>query len=83
VVAEVVEHRPGLDARAAVLGVDLETAFRYLEKSITTATLQHCPARLVPPPRARMGTPCSRQTATAWTTSSIERGTTTPSGVCR
>ena len=27
----------------------------YFEKSSTTATLQHCPARLVPPPRARIG----------------------------
>ncbi len=28
---------------------------RYLLQSSTTATLQHCPARLVPPPRARTG----------------------------
>ena len=28
------------------------TRFMYFEKSITTATLQHWPARLVPPPRA-------------------------------
>ena len=27
----------------------------YFEKSSTTATLQHCPARLVPPPRERTG----------------------------
>ena len=31
--------------------------FRYFEQSNTTATLQHWPARLVPPPRARMGAP--------------------------
>src|SRR5262249_27050628 len=30
---------------------------RYLEKSMTTATLQHCPARLVPPPLAKIGAP--------------------------
>ena len=41
---------------------------RYLEKSRTTATLQHWPARLVPPPRDSTGTSCARQTATARTT---------------
>ena len=29
--------------------------FRYFEKSMTTATLQHWPARLVPAPRGRIG----------------------------
>ena len=31
---------------------------------MTTATLQVCPARLVPPPRARIGAPNRRQAAT-------------------
>src|SRR5438067_2382414 len=56
---------------------------RYLEWSITTATLQHCPARLVPPPRERTGAPCARQTSTVATTSSIDFGSTTPIGTCR
>src|SRR5438094_216489 len=47
--------------------------FRYFEKSSTTATLQHWPARLVPPPRGRSGASCSRQTRTASTTSSSGR----------
>src|SRR5205085_10732453 len=47
------------------------------EKSIRTATLHPCPARLVPPPRVMTGAPCSRQTATVSITSSRLRGTTT------
>ncbi len=35
----------------------------YFVKSNTTATLQHWPARLVPPPRDSIGAPCSRHTA--------------------
>ena len=43
---------PGCDARAAAPRVELEDAGACTcEKSITTATLQHWPARLVPPPR--------------------------------
>ncbi len=55
----------------------------YLEKSSTTALLQHWPARLVPPPRPRMGAPCSRAMRTAAITSSRSRGMTTPMGTCR
>jgi hypothetical protein len=55
---------------------------RYLEKSIITATLQHSPARLVPP-RESTGTAYSRHVATVATTSSRVRGTTTPIGACR
>ena len=36
----------------------------YLEKSRMTATLQHCPARDVPPPRQSRGAPNSRHSAT-------------------
>jgi hypothetical protein len=57
--------------------------WQYLVQSITTASLQHWPARLVPPPRDRMGAPASRQTATAATAASTLRGTTTPMGTCR
>ena len=56
---------------------------QYFDQSITTAALQHCPARLVPPPRESTGTSCSRHTARASTPASIERGTTTPIGTWR
>ena len=55
----------------------------YLLKSKITATLQHCPARLVPAPRASTGAPYLRHAATAATTSSASRGTTRPIGICR
>ena len=38
--------------------------FRYFVKSRTTATLQHWPARLVPPPRASSGAPKRRHCST-------------------
>jgi hypothetical protein len=56
---------------------------RYFEKSITTATLQHCPHRLVPAPRDSSGAPWRRQMATVRITSSMLRGITTPIGTCR
>ena len=52
----------------------------YFVKSNTTATLQHCPARLVPAPRGRTGASNFRHAATAATTSSASRGTTRPIG---
>ncbi len=55
----------------------------YLVKSMTTATLQHWPRRLVPPPRDRIGAPNWRASAIVCTTSSLLRGTTTPMGACR
>ena len=56
---------PGCDPRElARRGRSRGRWFRYFEQSITTATLQHWPARLVPPPRERIGAPCARQTAT-------------------
>ena len=51
--------------------------------TITTATLQHCPARLVPAPRWTIGAPCRRQAASAEIRSSSSTGTTAPIGTCR
>jgi hypothetical protein len=51
--------------------------------SRTTATLQACPARLVPAPRPSSGAPKRRQAATAASTSSASAGKTTPIGTCR
>ena len=62
--AELVEDRPRLDPRELPLGVDREDWLRYFDKSITTATLQQLPVRLVPPPRERIGAPVPRQIAT-------------------
>src|SRR5690349_16843684 len=56
---------------------------RYLEKSITTATLTVSPERLVPPPRLSTGAPYRWQASTVATTSSRVLGTTTPIGTCR
>ncbi len=39
--------------------------WQYLDQSSTTAVLVACPARLVPPPRDRTGTPSRAHTATA------------------
>ena len=51
-VAQVVEHAARLHAREACgPGRARASRCRYFEKSMTTATLQHWPARLVPPPR--------------------------------
>ncbi len=56
---------------------------RYFDMSMITATLQHWPQRLVPPPRERTGAPCFRQRAIVSTTSSMVRGTTMPIGTWR
>ena len=55
----------------------------YLVKSKTTATLQDCPAKLVPAPRGRMGALNFVHAATAATTSEESRGTTRPIGIWR
>ena len=60
--------RPALPDRASRM------RFRYFEKSMTTATLQHWPARLVPAPRGRIGAPNSRHAAIAAATSSSSSG---------
>src|SRR5579862_3583209 len=59
------------------------TPCMYFDQSSTMATLQHWPARLVPPPRDRTGAPYLRQAATVCTTSSLDLGATTPMGTCR
>ena len=63
-VAQRVEHDAGLDAGELLRRVELQDACMYFEKSRTTATLQHWPARLVPPPRESTGAPNSRHAAT-------------------
>ena len=55
----------------------------YFVKSRTTATLQHCPARLVPAPRGKTGAPNFLHAATVAITSSASRGTTSPIGIWR
>ena len=50
---------------------------------MSTATLQPCPARLVPPPRITIGAPNLRQSSTVPTIASVERGITTPIGTWR
>ena len=61
----------------------IATRVRWREQSITTASLQVWPARLVPPPRMTIAAPCSRHSATAAITASMVRGTTTPIGTWR
>src|SRR5262249_33477374 len=56
------------------------TRCMYFDQSMTTATLQHSPARLVPPPRESTGAPNLRQAATVCTTSSFDLGMTTAIG---
>ena len=83
-IAQRVQHDSRLDAGAtAALGSSSMTECMYFEKSMTTATLQHCPARLVPPPRERIGAPNSRQAATVATTSATSIGMTRPMGTWR
>src|ERR1051325_3962505 len=74
---------PGSTRAVFATGSIASTRFRYFEKSSTTATLQHCPQRLVPPPRGSTGAPCFLQTSTVRITSSFERGITTPNGTWR
>ena len=74
---------PGWTRASFVAGSIERTWLRYFDQSITTATLQQPPVRLVPPPRERIGAPCARQTATVATTSSTSRGITTPIGTWR
>ncbi len=48
---------PAAPARVARSTSSSRMPCRYFDMSITTATLQHCPARLVPPPRESSGAP--------------------------
>ena len=71
---------PGSTTQVWLSSATLTSRLQYLDQSMTTASLVHCPARLVPPPRDSSGTSCSWQTATAATAASTVRGTTTPIG---
>src|SRR5216117_2477747 len=79
-VAQMVENYTGCTRATRRAGSTSKISAMYLEKSSTTATLQHCPAREVPPPRQRMGALNSRASVIAATTSSASRGSTTPIG---
>ena len=65
---------PGSTRASRRAGSTSRTRRTWREKSSTTATLQHWPAREVPAPRVRTGAPNRRQTATAATTSSADSG---------
>ena len=71
---EVVLDDPRLHARRSRLGIDLEDRFMWREKSSTSARPTVWPARLVPAPRASSGTPRSRETLIAATTSACVAG---------
>src|SRR5262249_49142374 len=75
--------QPGWTVPSLPSGSMRRTWCMYLEKSITTATLQHWPARLVPQPRPRTGAPWRRAAATVSTTAAPSRGVTTPMGAWR
>jgi hypothetical protein len=74
---------PGSTTQVLASASTLISRSQCLDQSITTAVLQHSPARLVPPPRDSTGARCSRQTARASTAASTVRGTTTPIGTWR
>src|SRR5207244_1775781 len=65
---------PGWTRASLAVGSISSAWFRYFEKSRTTATLQHWPARLVPPPRGSSGARCSRQTRPVCMTASTGHG---------
>ena len=71
---------PGCTIAARPPGSTEMTSWQYLVQSMTTASLQHWPARLVPPPLDSTGTLKSRQTCTAAAAASAVFGTTTPIG---
>ena len=56
-IAQVIENHARLDPRDALSGSTSRIWFMYFVKSRMTATLQHCPASEVPPPRHRIGAP--------------------------
>jgi hypothetical protein len=75
--------QPGCTRARRLPGSSSSTRPTCFDQSTTTATLQVCPARPVPPPRESTGAPWRRQAATVSTTSSTVRGTTTPIGTWR
>src|SRR6266516_2172617 len=74
---------PGSSTAVFASGSSDSILLQYLVQSMTTASLQHCPARLVPPPRDSTGAPNSRHTPIASTAASTLLGSTTPTGTCR
>ena len=74
---------PGSTTQVRASASTETSRWQYFDQSITTAALQHSPARLVPPPRDSTGAPSFRHTAMASTAASTVRGTTTPIGTCR
>ncbi len=74
---------PGSQVTSRLAGSISPMAVRYLEWSMTTASLTVSPDRLVPPPRLRTGAPKRWQILCTATTSSRVRGTTTPIGTWR
>src|SRR5260370_34747495 len=64
---------PGSTTAVLAAGSSATTRGQYLVESIATASLQHWPARLGPPPRHSTGAPHSRHTATAATAASTVR----------
>ena len=74
---------PGWTRASFCSGSIESTLLRYLDQSMTTATLQQPPVRLVPPPRERIGAPWRRQTATVCDHVVDVSGITTPIGTWR
>ena len=74
---------PGCTRANPSRGFSSRIWFMYLVKSSTTATLQLCPARLVPAPRGSTGAPYFRHAATAAITSSAVARHHEPIGTCR
>lgn len=72
---------PGWTRAVRASGSMARMRFRYFDVSITTPAPMACPAWEVPPPRGVSGTSWRDATFTVLTTSSTERGMTTPSGV--
>ena len=55
--AHPIEHDAGPHRPEPFRRIDLDERLKYFDMSIMTATLQHWPARLVPPPRQVIGAP--------------------------
>jgi hypothetical protein len=72
---------PGSTLAVRAWGSSSVIRFMCRERSSTRPGPTVCPARLVPAPRARTGTPASAARRTAATTSATCRGYATPRGV--
>ncbi len=71
---------PGSTVAVSVAASTFRTRFKCFEQSMTRARLTVWPHWLVPPPRGSTGISSSRAIANAAATSSMVRGTITPSG---